>query len=81
MLHDLTFLVTNVGFPIAVTLVLLKIMLPNMARAEQIKELQTCMKSLERNITVMTIVIARATRVDYMEVQSWVIDHSNNRES
>lgn len=78
MLNELTFLITNVGFPIAITLILLKIMIPTMAKADQVKDLQRSILSLERNITVMTIVIARATKVDYQEVQSWVISNGNN---
>lgn len=73
-----TALIANVGFPIAITLILLKFMIPNMAKSDQVKELQKSIRSLEKNITVMTIVIARATRVDYQEVQAWVINNGNH---
>lgn len=72
MYSDWSLLIANVGFPIAITLILLKFMLPVMARYDQVKDLQCSIRSLEKNIVTMTIVIARANKVDYQEVYSWV---------
>ncbi len=78
MFSEWAYLVANVGFPIVVTLFLLKFIVPNMAKAEQVLELRQSIKSLERNITVMTVVIARATAVDYQEARRWVYENGND---
>lgn len=68
-------LVTNLGFPIVVTLILLKFIVPNMATNNQVNELKSAIFRLDRNVVVMTIVIARATGVDYQEARRWVVEN------
>lgn len=77
MYNQLSLLIANVGFPIVVTLILLKCIIPAMARTEQIEELKTTIFRLDRNLTVMTIVIARATGIDYNEAKRWVYENNN----
>ncbi|MDD5466155.1 MAG: hypothetical protein PHP73_07465 [Candidatus Omnitrophica bacterium] len=46
-----------------------------MATNNQVNELKSAIFRLDRNVVVMTIVIARATGVDYQEARRWVVEN------
>jgi hypothetical protein len=75
---DIVNIIANVGFPIAITCLLLRYIIPTMAKEGDILELRRSIVQLERNITVLTVVIAKSNKVNYDEAKRWVISNGHN---
>ncbi len=75
MLNDICQAISTVGFPIVVTLLLLKYIAPNMATKSEVRDVAETARQLERNVMVLTIVLAKATGVDYAAAKRLIIEN------
>jgi hypothetical protein len=75
LFNDVCQAISTIGFPIVVTLLLLKYIAPNMATKDDIREVSVLARQLERNVMVLTVVLAKSTGVDYAEAKRLIFEN------
>lgn len=70
-------MISRVGFPIVVALLVLVRLEHKVAKHEDVTNLRKVMIDLQRNLVVLTVVLAKSSGVDYHEAKCWVIDNNN----
>ena len=77
MFNDICQAVSTIGFPIVVTLLLLKYIAPNMATKAEVRDVLGLTRQLERNVMVLTVVLAKSTGVDYIEAKRLIVENGH----
>lgn len=70
-------MISRVGFPIVVALLVLVRLEHKVAKHEDVTNLRKAMIDLQRNLVVLTVVLAKSSGVDYHEAKCWVADNND----
>ncbi len=77
MFQELTHSISSIGFPIVVALILLKFIYPNMATKTDVRDVTLLTRQLERNVMVLTIVLAKSSGVDYAAAKRLIYENGH----
>jgi len=69
-------MISRVGFPIVVALLVLLKLEHKVAKHEDVTDLRKALVDLQRNLVVLTVVLAKSSGVDYHEAKCWVSDNN-----